>query len=85
MDRKLKLSIFAILFFIFFYKIFLGYGILDGDLLDEYIPKLVLLKNSFSKFDFPLCEKSFGLGFPIYKDIQNCFYYPLNWLVLLPF
>ncbi|MEO0304553.1 MAG: hypothetical protein ABIM64_04755, partial [candidate division WOR-3 bacterium] len=68
-----------------FYKIFLGYGILDGDLLDEYVPKLVLLKNSFSKFDFPLFEKSFGLGFPIYKDIQNCFYYPLNWLVLLPF
>lgn len=85
MDRKLKLSIFAILFFIFFYKIFLGYGILDGDLLDEYIPKLTLIKNSFSKLVFPLYEKSFGLGFPIYKDIQNCFYYPLNWLVLLPF
>ncbi|MEO0289366.1 MAG: hypothetical protein ABIN00_06980 [candidate division WOR-3 bacterium] len=85
MDRKLKVSIFAILFFIFFYKIFLGYGILDGDLFDEYVPKLVLIKNSFSKFVFPLYEKSFGLGFPIYKDIQNCFYYPLNWLVLLPF
>ncbi|MEJ5307267.1 MAG: hypothetical protein WHT27_03075 [candidate division WOR-3 bacterium] len=85
MDRKLKLSIFAILFFIFFYKIFSGYGILDGDLQDEYVPKLALIKNSFSKFVFPLYEKSFGLGFPIYKDIQNCFYYPLNWLVILPF
>lgn len=85
MDRKLKISIFTILFFIFFYKIFLGYGILDGDLLDEYVPKLTLIKNSFSKLIFPLYEKSFGLGFPIYKDIQNCFYYPLNWLVVLPF
>ncbi|HAF06843.1 MAG: transmembrane(s)proteins 12..29 [candidate division TA06 bacterium 32_111] len=85
MDRKLKIFIFTILFFIFFYKIFFGYGFLDGDLLDEYLPKLTLLKNSLSAFKFPLYEKSFGLGFPIYKDIQNSFYYPLNWLVFLPF
>ncbi len=85
MDRKLKIFIFTILFLIFFYKIFFGYAILDGDLLDEYLPKLTLLKNSITGFKFPLYEKSFGLGFPIYKDIQNTFYYPLNWLVFLPF
>lgn len=85
MIKILKKTIFLFFFIFFFYKIFTGYGIIDGDFLDEYVPKFFLLKNSFQSFKFPLYEKSFGLGFPIYKDIQSGLFYPLNWLVILPF
>jgi len=85
MIRILKKTIFLFFFILFFFKIFTGYGIIDGDFLDAYVPTFFLLKNSFHSFKFPIYEKSFGLGFPIYKDIQSGIFYPLNWLVMLPF
>ncbi|MGE3063697.1 MAG: hypothetical protein AB7T10_08705 [bacterium] len=83
MIKKLFLS-FALLL-IFFSPMLFERVILDGDLADEYMPKLFLIGESIRSLSFPLHEAGMGLGFPIYKDIQSGIFYPVNWIFALPF
>ncbi|MDD3803230.1 MAG: hypothetical protein PHW02_02435 [bacterium] len=70
---------------IFFSPLLFNRFISDGDLTDEYMPKLFVIGESFKNFSFPLSEPGMGLGFPLYKDIQSGIFYPVNWIFALPF
>jgi len=67
-----------------FFPVFRGMGLFSGDLCDSYMPILYFLGESIRNNNFPLISDAIGLGFPVYKDIQSPFYYPINWLLALP-
>jgi len=84
MKAKAPVIIFILLILFFSPMLFNRY-VLDGDLADEYMPKLFTIGESLRTMAFPTGEKGMGLGFPLYKDIQSGLFYPLNWLFVLPF
>ncbi len=84
LKKNLPLFFSLIFILIFFAPVFLNRVIIDGDLGDEYMPKLFLTGESIRNFSFPVSVNGMALGFPVYKDIQSCIYYPLNWIFALP-
>lgn len=66
----------------FFPCLFLGLAYFDNDLLAQFGPWRIFLRDRLAQGDFPLWNPYLLGGQPFFADLQNMMLYPLNYLTL---
>lgn len=73
---------FLILWMVFFYRVFGGFFLTGGDLVNHYIPNRHFFKTWILKGVFPLWNPHTFSGRPLIADVQLGMFYPPNWFSL---
>lgn len=66
--------------FLFFAGLWLGEGLIGGDLYTYSLPQKAFLADSLRAGTFPLWNPLVGQGYPVLAESQTGIFYPLHWL-----
>lgn len=66
--------------FLFFAGLWLGEGLIGGDLYTYSLPQKAFLADSLRLGTFPLWNPLVGQGYPVLAESQTGTFYPLHWL-----